>query len=193
MLNALADAKGAEQLAVSEGLLRCAESLTASGDTSSSQAVYDQLRSLAEAPAQVRAAALRGAILVRGKEGAAMLVEAVLGPDYALAAAAARTAMEMPGPEISAALVEALPKAPADRQGLLIQTLADRGEPQVLPAVLEAIKSGDSSLRILAFRTLKRVGDASCLPALLEAAAGEDGQVALAVLDGARNPPGQSH
>ncbi len=183
LLGVLAEAQGAQQLAVSEGLLRCAESLTASGDTNSSQAVYDQLRSLSAAPAQVRAAALRGAILVRGKEGAPMLAEALLGSDNALAAAAARTAMEMPGAETSAALVEALAKAPAERKGLLIQTLADLGEPQVLPAVLEAIKSSDDSLRVLAFRTLKRVGNASCLPALLEAATSEDGQAAAAALE----------
>ena len=59
--------------------------------------IYDRLRGLADAPQQVRAAALRGAILARGKDGIPLLVEAIHGTDYALAAAAVRSAMELPG------------------------------------------------------------------------------------------------
>ena len=123
-------ASGGNQLAICEGLLRCAEALAADGQAAPSQAIYDRLRGLADAPQQVRAAALRGAILVRGKDGIPLLVEAIRGSDYVLAAAAVRSAMELPGPEITDALVAELPKAPAERQGLLILALADRGEPR---------------------------------------------------------------
>ena len=181
--DALPDASGRNQLAICEGLLRCAEALTADGQGASSQAIYDRLRALADAPPQVRVAALRGAILVRGKEGVPLLVEAIHGSDYALAAAAVRSAMELPGPEITDALVAALPKASAERQGLLILALADRGEPQVLPAVLQAAQSSDGQLRILALRTLKRVGDASCVPALLDAAAEGSAEVSQAAME----------
>ena len=177
-------ASGRNQLAICEGLLRCAEALTADGQGASSRAIYDRLRSLADAPQQVRVAALRGAILVRGKDGVPLLLEAIHGPDYALAAAAVRSAMELPGPEITDALVAALPKASAERQGLLIVALADRhGEPQVLPAVLQAAQSSDGQLRILALRTLKRVGDASCVPALLDAAAEGSAEVSQAAME----------
>jgi HEAT repeat protein len=184
----LPEASGRNQLAICEGLLRCAEALTREGQGASSQAIYDRLRSLADAPPQVRAAALRGAILVRGKDGIPLLLEAIQGSDYALAAAAVRSAMELPGPEITDALVAELPKASAERQGLLIATLANRalagrGEPQVLAAVLQATQSNDGHLRILALRTLKRVGDASCVPALLDAAAEGSAEVSQAAME----------
>jgi HEAT repeat protein len=180
---ALPNASGADQLAVCEGLLRCAEVLAADGQSAASLAIYDRLRGLANAPPQVRAAALRGAILARGKDGVPLLVEAIQGPDYGLAAAAVRSAMESPDAEIADALVAELPKASAERQGLLILALADRGESRVLPIVLQAAQSSDGQLRILAFRALKRVGDASCVPALLEAAAGDNAEVSQAAME----------
>ena len=59
-----AGASAANQVAFCEGLFRCAEALSAEGQGAPSQAIYDRLRGLAQAPQQVRAAALRGAILV---------------------------------------------------------------------------------------------------------------------------------
>jgi HEAT repeat protein len=184
---ALPETSGGDRLAVCEGLLRCAEALAADGETEAARAIYDGLRGLPDAASQVRVAALRGAILSRGKDGVPLLVEAIHGPDYALAAAAVRSAMEMPGAEITDALVAELSKASAQRQGLLILALADRGESRVLPAVLQAANSDDAQLRILAFRALKRVGDASCVPALLDAAAEGNDEVAQAAVETLEN------
>lgn len=181
--DALPGASAADRLAICEGLFRCAEKLAAEGGSEASQAIYDHLRGLADAPHQVRTAALRGAALARGKEGIPLVLEAIRGADYALAAAAVRTAMEMPGAEITDALAAELPMVPAERQGLLILALADRGDPRVLPAVLQAAQSGDGPLRILAFRALKRVGDASCVPALLDAAANGSDDVSQAAIE----------
>ena len=166
-----------------EGLLRCAEALGGQSQGERSQAIYDRLRSLTQAPLQVRAAALRGAILVRGKEGVPLLLEAIRGSDRALAAAALRAAMELPATEITDALVAELPKAAAERRGLLILALADRGDPRVVPAILQATQSGDEQLRILALRALKRVGDTSCLPALLKAAEEDRADVSQAAME----------
>ena len=190
--DALPDTTGGDQTAICEGLLRCAEALAADGQDKFSRTIYDRLRGLADAPHQVRAAALRGAILTRGKEGVPLLVEALQGSDYGLAAAAVHTAMELPGAEITDALMAELPKASADRQGLLILALADRGEPRVLPAVLQAAQSDDGQLRILAFRALKRVGDASCVPALLDAAAEGGDEVAQAAMDSLESLQGKA-
>ena len=180
--DALPDASGGSQTAICEGLLRCAEALAADGQSAASRAIYDRLRGLADAPQQVRAAALRGAILARGKDGVPLLVEAIGGSDYALAVAAVRAAMESPAPEINDALLAELPKASVQRQGLLILALADRGEPRVLPAVLQAAQGSNGQLRILAFRALKRVGDASCVPSLLNAAAEGSAEVSQAAM-----------
>ncbi len=181
--NALANASGGEQAAICEGLFRCAEALASDGEDDASQAIYDRLRALKDAPPQVRAAALRGVILSRGEDGVPLLVDAIMGTDDALADAAARSAMELPGTEVADALVAELPEASADRVGLLIGVLAERGEPRILPTVLEAAQGDDESLRLLAFRALKRVGDASCVPALLDAAAEGDDEVAQAAME----------
>jgi HEAT repeat protein len=180
---ALPDAASGLQLALCEGLFRCAEAFAAAGDAATSQGIYDRLSGLTDAPPQIRAAALRGAILARGKDGVPLLVDAIRGADYSQAAAAVRAAMELPAEEITDALAAELPRASAERQGLLILALAGRDEPRVLPAVLEAAQSSEGQLRLLAFRALKRIGDASCVPALLDAAVQGSDEVSQAALE----------
>ena len=135
-----------------------AEALAADGESAASQAIYDRLRKLADAPHQVRTAAPRGAVLARGKDGMPILAECSGGADYALAAAAVRTAMEMPGAEVTDVLAAELAKVPAERQGLLILALADRGDRRVVPAVLKAAEGNDPQLRILAFQAPQACG-----------------------------------
>ena len=90
-------------------------------------------------------------ILVRGKDGVPLLVEAIQGSDYALAAAAVRSAMELPGSEVTDALVAALPKASAERQGLLIVALADRiGRPRRVPGIARRAPGGAEQRRAAA-------------------------------------------
>jgi HEAT repeat protein len=134
-------------------------------------------------PHQVRTAALRGAILSRGKDGIPILVEALHNSDYTQAAAATRSAMELPGPEVGDALLAELPKTPSDRQGLVILVLADRHDSRILPVVLKLAKGSDAQLRVVAFRAMKQVGDASCVPALLDAAATGSDEVAKAAVE----------
>jgi HEAT repeat protein len=183
LTEALPKAAVGEQAAICEGLFRCAETLAADGESEAAQAIYDRLAGWKDAPPQVRGAAIRGAILSRGKDGIPMLIQAINGGDKIAAAAAVRSAMELPGTEVADALVAELPNVPASRLGLLIGALAERGESRVLPTVLQAVNSENESLRLLAFRALKRVGDASCVPALLEAAAEGDAEVARAAME----------
>ena len=180
---ALPEASGRKQLAICEGLFRCAETLGAEGQGQPSQAIYDRVRGLAGAPPQIRAAALRGAILARGKDGVPLLVEAVSGSDYAMAAAAVRRRHGIVRPRncrrtIGRTTQGARPAAgPAHyRPGRSWRA------PEVLPTVLEAAQSSDEQLRILAFRALKRVGDASCVPSLLDAAAQGSNEVSQAAI-----------
>ncbi len=180
----LPDASGGNQLAICEGLLRCAEALAADGQECTLRKPSTIACAVWRMHRRRSARRLFGArSSSRGKDGVPLLVEAIRGSDYALAAAAVRSAMELPGAEITDALVAELPKASAERQGLLILALADRGEPRVLPAVLQAAQSSDGQLRILAFRALKRVGDASCVPALLDAAAEGSAEVSQAAME----------
>jgi HEAT repeat protein len=165
---ALAGVSAANQIAFCEGLFRAAEALSAQGPCPQSQAIYDRLRGLAKAPQQVRAAALRGAILVRGKEGIPLLLEAIRGADYILTAAAVRTAMEMPGPEVTAALAGELPKLPADKQILLINTLGYRGDASAGAALLALAAKGPDGVRLAAVENLTHLGYAAALPLLAD-------------------------
>jgi acetyl esterase/lipase/ubiquinone biosynthesis protein UbiJ len=156
---ALAGAPASNQVAFCEGLFRCAEALTDEGKQGASLAIYDRLRSLSQAPQQVRAGSLRGAILMRGKGGIPLMMEAIRGADYVLTAAAARASMEMPGPEVTAALVAELPGLPPDKQILLANTLGQRGDASARPALLALAAKGPDAVRLAAARNFTRLGN----------------------------------
>jgi HEAT repeat protein len=188
---ALTDATGANQLAICEGLFRCAEALPAQGHGSQSQAIYDRLGELKSAPQQVRVAALRGAILARGKAGVPLLLEAIRGSDYALTAAAARTAMEIRGPEVTAALANELSKLPLDKKVLIVNTLGYRGDASAGPALLAVASKGPEAVRLVAIQNLTHLGYAPALPLLAELSLAEEGGLAAAARTCLSNFPGE--
>ena len=188
---ALTAASGANQLAVCEGLFRCAEALSTQGQGPQSQAIYDRLRGLDKAPPQVRAAALRGAILARGKAGVPLLLEAIRGSDDALTAAAARAAMELPGAEVTAALCGELPKLPTGRQVLLVTTLGYRGDASAGPALLAVAAKGPDAVRLVAVQNLTHLGYAPALPLLAELSLAGESELAAAARTCLGNFPGK--
>jgi HEAT repeat protein len=175
---ALAGAAAAQRLALAEGLFRCAESLAAQGQTAKSQAIYDHLRGMAQAPQQIRVAALRGAILTRGKAGVPLLVAAIRGADYVQTAAAARTAIELAGAEVTTALCGELPNLPADKQVLVINTLGYRGDAAAGPALLAVATKSSGAVRLAAVENLTHLAYEPVLPLLAKLAlSGEADQV----------------
>jgi HEAT repeat protein len=184
-------ASPANRVAFCEGLFRCAEALSAAGQAAPSQALYELLRGVKDAPQQVRAGALRGAILTRGKVGIPLLLEAVRGADYVLVAAAARTAMELPGTEVTAALAGALAELPADKQILLVNTLGYRGDASAAPALLALASRGPEAVRLAAVRNLTHLGYAPALPLLAELSLAGEGDLAAAARAGLGNFPGK--
>ncbi len=166
--DALANVPAANQVAFCEGLFRCAESLEARGERKQAMGIYDKLRALPSAPQQVRAGALRGAVLARGNDGVSLLVDAIRGSDFVLVAAAARTAMEIPGAALTKALADELPKQTADKQILLIQTLGKRADAGALPALFNLGRTAAGPVRIAAIRDLPEIGHASAVPVLVE-------------------------
>lgn len=165
--DALVGVSAQNQLAFCEGLFRCAESLAAKGERKEAMGVYDKLRAVPSAPQQVRAGALRGAVLTRGNDGVSLLVEAIRGNDFVLVAAAARTSLELSGANVTKALAEELPKQSADKQILLIQTLGKRGDAAALPALSGLARTGAKTVRLAAIRVLPEIGDASAVPVLV--------------------------
>lgn len=175
---ALADVSAANQVAFCEGLFRCAESLAAKGEHQPAMALYDRLRGLSAAPQQVRAGALRGAVLTRGNDGIPLLREAIRSDDYVLVAAAALTAMEMPGASVTQALVDELGRHSADKQILLLKTLGRRGDVGALPAVMALARDGAKAVRLAAIRVLPEIGGAPAVPALADLIFNADPQIA---------------
>ncbi len=175
---ALAGAPAANQVAFCEGLFRCAEALADGGQYAASQSIFDRLRGLYQAPQQVRAGALRGAILMRREEGIPLMIEAIRGADYVLTAAAARASMEMSGPEVTAVLARELPRLPADKQVLLVNTLGRRGDASAGPALLALAAKGPDAVRLAAIRNVTHLGYAPALTLLAELALSGEGDLA---------------
>ena len=78
-----------------DGLFRGAEAYVEKGDQTQAAALYSRLLEIENAPASIRAAALRGAVLAHGEtEGIALLVKALHEDEEALFSAALRVARE---------------------------------------------------------------------------------------------------
>ncbi|MFW6108319.1 MAG: HEAT repeat domain-containing protein [bacterium] len=177
---ALPKAPAGSRQAFFEGLFRCAEALTEAGETEAATGIYDRVRAMKNTPHHVHAAALRGAVLIRGEDGVPLLLDALRGKDYTQVMAAARTAMEMPQPEVTKALADELGKLPLPKQILLTKTLGVRGDAAATPALLALAKQGDKRARVAAIRALPEIGDASAVPVLLSLLGDAEGEVAQA-------------
>jgi HEAT repeat protein len=189
LLAALPSVSAANQLAFCEGLLRCAETATNSGNGKEAMDIYDRLRKV-QGPQQVRAAALRGAILTRQDKGLPLLSQALRGDDFTLVLAAARTAQEMPGSQVTRTLATELPTLPADRQIVVIQTLAKRADDAALPALSAAARSGGKPVRLAAIHALAVIGSPSALPVLVDLLGDADREIAQAAQESLASLPG---
>ena len=207
---ALPNVSATNQLALCEGLFRCAEAHAAKGRRDVAIEIYDQLRSL-KVPHQVRAGALRGAILARGNvgkiprrpgetirqwilrrnDGVALLLEHLRSDDYILFSAAVQTAQELPGAEVTQALTAELNQLPADNQILVIQTLGKRGDASASPALFALARSGAKSVRIAAIKSLSEIGHASAVPVLAELLNDADSEILQAAQQSLAALPGR--
>ncbi|MEA3367648.1 MAG: HEAT repeat domain-containing protein, partial [Planctomycetota bacterium] len=149
------DAPDTQRLALCEGLFRAAEALADAGKRDDAVAVYDHLRGLKKAAHQVRTAAVRGAILARGKDGLPLLRQYLGSDDYLLFAAACRASHEMEEPGATTALADALGRGSDDRKVLVLLTLGRRKDAAAVPAVMAVAKDqdADKAVRLQAIRT----------------------------------------
>jgi HEAT repeat protein len=189
LLDTLDDVSGANQLAFCEGLLRCAEAAEVKGHRDAAMDIYDRLREV-PAPAQVRTAALRGAILTRGEDGLPLLALALHGDDFRLVLAAVRTAQEIAGSQVTLLLAGELAGLPADRQIVVIQTLGKRADDAALPALFAAARHGEKPVRLATIRALAEVGSPAALPVLVDLLGDEDRDLAQAAQESLAGLPG---
>jgi HEAT repeat protein len=189
LLAAVAGVPEANLLAFCEGLARCTEALMTQGQRDLVTEICDHYRDT-QLPHQVRSAALRGAILVRGTDGLALLRENLRGDDYILFAAAVRTALEMPGTGVTQALVAELGGLSADKQIVVLQALGQRGDAAAMPALLAAAKAGAKAVRVAAIRALPMIGKPSAVPVLVGLMADPEAEIAQAAQEGLAGLPG---
>lgn len=186
--NALEHTSDENRLAVCEGLFRCAESLASQGKRREAVAIYDQMRKL-DSPHQVRAGALRGAILT-SSNGLRLLQQHLRSDDYILFSAAVQTAQELTGSGVTKVLTAELNELPADNQILIIQTLGKRGDAEALPALFTLAKSGAKSVRIAAIQSMSEIGDAAAVPVLVELLNDGDSEISQAAQESLASVPG---
>lgn len=191
LTSALPNADDANKLALCEGLLRCAENALKAGRPRRAIRVYDALRRQSSLPHQVRAGALRGAIIARGEGGLDLLKESLASQDYVIFAAAVRASDELKGPSVTTALVEALPKITADNQVVVLQALARRGDPSVLPVVADFSKNGSREVRLAAIRALAGIGTPGAVPVLAELMKAPESEIAQTARESLAAIPGR--
>ena len=175
------------QLAVCEGLLRCAEAMPGP----EAAALYDKLRALPNLPHHLRVAAWSGAVRSRGTRGVPLMVEAIRTGSPVPAADAIRVSMDLPGAEVTQALVGALAEANEEKQILLLQTLGYRGDATAAPALVALAQSGSANRRIAAIQSLVQLRHSSSLPVLAALLKDPEPTVAGAALTGLSGWPGQ--
>lgn len=176
---ALASSKSDTRAAVAEGAILCAERLMADGELAGATRLYDAVRK-ADVPKPRRLEATRGAILARGTDGVALLMEQLRSPDKATLSIALRTARELPGGEVADALGAELDRSTPERQVLLALALADRNDSSVLPKLLQVAQKASKPARVTSLGLLDRFGDLSAVPVLLGAVAENDSAIAQA-------------
>jgi HEAT repeat protein len=176
---ALPQATADVKLDLCEGLFRCAESLAAGNQKEQAVAIYDELRKL-DAPHQIRAGALRGAILTRDRGATRLLREHLGSKDYILFSAAVQTAQEMTSDRVTGILIESMKGLPADNQVLIIRTLGRRGDKAAVPALLDAARTGEKPVRLAALDTVTELGDASAVPVFVGLLGDSDREIAQA-------------
>jgi HEAT repeat protein len=167
LVGAIADPSDPNVPTFAEAIARCAERLAAEGKKDIALQIYDHYNET-QLPHQVRAAALRGAVLTRGKDGYEIIREQVRGDDAVLFNAAIRVCYEVKDPELTGLLAAELPKLNADRKIVVMLALGRRGDAAALPALTAAAKTGDIGVRATAIRAMGEIGKPSAIGAYLE-------------------------
>ncbi len=163
--------------AAAEACVLAAERQAARGARDVATRLYDAVR-LADVPAPLRAAATRGAIIMRGSAGLSLLFEALQSDnDIVRGAVLGSLRRDLSDPEVTRALAAELGRLRPALQALLIPVLADRDEPTAQKAVETAAGSGTEEVRVAALTALRDRGGAKALAIVAARAADVDPRV----------------
>lgn len=179
---AAGDASPARVQHLCDGLMACVERQAASGQHDEARAIYDRLLALPDAPRHVRAAALRGAILMRdGDRDMALLTDALRGEDADDFRTALRAARELQAREQTAdTLAALLPALSDDRKVRVMEILGMLGGAAAGKAALAEARQGPIEVRTAALAALTQMGHRPGIELMMELAWTEDGDLARA-------------
>ncbi|MGQ9504725.1 MAG: HEAT repeat domain-containing protein [Thermogutta sp.] len=181
--------KPSTRRAVGDALLICAEILAKEEKAELATHIFDAVRA-ADVPKPVRLAAIRGAVLVRGTAGAALVKELLAAEDRDAFELGLRVVRELKSPAVTEELIKAFSGASADKQAQMITVLADMKVEQVRALIHQAMVGTNQPLQLAALRALAKCGGAADIPTLLQIAksvdtpAADEAKQALVALEG---------
>jgi len=163
LMDAFASASPEVLLHLADAILTCAARI----EPREAIVLYDALCQ-AELPAHLKAAAARGAVLSRGKEGIELFLEFLLHDEPQFQNMALGLARTWGGEEITQALIHAMDKLSLRDQVLMIDVFLDRRDALSRDALLQTLASQQPRLRVAALRGLGILGDDSCVQTLMD-------------------------
>ncbi|MCC6695072.1 MAG: DUF1080 domain-containing protein [Candidatus Hydrogenedentes bacterium] len=179
------------RLVVCDALLGCAKTFAADKQSAQALAIYDRLLQLPNPAHQVRAAALRGAVLQRSVGDALpLLLDAVRGEDRHQFEAALRIARELDGKKMTGALAGELPSLPDDRKVRLLSVFG-QGDDAAGSAALALAQTGAGEVRVAALSAVTRIGYEPALDLIGQLALSEDTDLAKVARDSLSYFPGK--
>jgi len=162
---ALASGPEALKPTVGDACIALADNLLVAGKNAEAAAVFDKVRAT-KLPKPRLLAATRGAIVARGTDGAALLIEQIRAEDWEGFDLGLRLAREIKGADLTRALAAEVGKLPPPRQALLLQALGDRRDAAALAVVVGATQSGDPKVCVAALQAAAQLADAMDVPDL---------------------------
>jgi HEAT repeat protein len=150
--------------AIDDGLLRCANSLWASGNRAEAQKVFRELYDNDQAEA-VRVASFRGLIETSGNP-LPLMIAAIKGSDGPSQMTALQWVREVKAPGATEAFANLLPDLSSPVQVSIIDGLGQRGDPAALAGLSRMTDSETEDVRLAAIAALGEIGDESVIPAL---------------------------
>jgi HEAT repeat protein len=165
-------------IAVCEGLFEHADRAAKNGNASVATEIYAEVAKAGDAPAAVRVAALRVAVLAQGDAGLPLLMDAIRTEDEALFDAALRTGQEYDAEGATAALSQELAALSPSRKIRLMEVLGQRDDDAAGDALMAEAKAGETEVRIAALKALTRLAYTPVLDVVAELLSSEDALLA---------------
>lgn len=159
-------------------ILVCGKTLAEQGHKATAARMLTQLSKLSEAPEFLRLAGMLHAVVLKEKDGLAILQQAIDSDDPDEMAMALRAARLIDAEDATQVALAALDGASARQRALLVILLGDLKTQASLPVMLEAVEANDAAVRLAAVTALGSLGSNEHV-AILARAAG-DGNSAVA-------------